>query len=623
MSQTQLRPAIPARTHFHPSNGQRRGRSEPSSSDVPSSRRSANRVKIQPASQEVISSLISTLSTISAPAERHFENLPDSPSFRHRPSSSRYSTIEAPGPKNTRNYVHKTEPAWPANVGFGTEYGVYGSPHDILGGQISDEDSAASPVIRTSRPPSTLSKRSSFRGHFRAGSWETQSGTRGSYRAPSSIGNLSIEPGRNASTTSLVSSANGGRKSLRKSTSRLLTGSEDPLREKSTERGRKNDGVVGGHISETALEDAEVIRYATPPYDRSILSRDTKGKSREGKEVAWPLDSRSNDTPSPGVEMDSVSRRLNGSPRSVGSGRLIPDRQSSLRHSSTASRRRRSTRTRQIQEVKPEEVIPIPARSNDVLGKISDDPDEDDVSKRIRELKARKRDREWPLSEASINSQTPPRALGIRSTPTAPASISPPLNGTPSTATPNIQAKRVRLRAGYHGDKASMSSSLRQPKSDEMIGLGKSLNGRRSGDEHRHQQRRPSRGASSYSETIHRTRSPFTDERRRSVDSVAEEVSDYLTAPRLSQKIMHQVTGRVISFSEVGDPDGFAVICCVGMGLTRYITAFYDELAVSLKLRLITPDRPGIGASEIDACGSDTPLGWPGMLSCARILFVC
>ena len=68
----------------------------------------------------------------------------------------------------------------------------------------------------------------------------------------------------------------------------------------------------------------------------------------------------------------------------------------------------------------------------------------------------------------------------------------------------------------------------------------------------------------------------------------------------------------MISFSEVGDSEGYAVICCVGMGLTRYITAFYDELALTLKLRLITPDRPGIGDSEPYPDGSVTPLSWPG-----------
>ena len=91
-----------------------------------------------------------------------------------------------------------------------------------------------------------------------------------------------------------------------------------------------------------------------------------------------------------------------------------------------------------------------------------------------------------------------------------------------------------------------------------------------------------------------------------------EAVKDYISSTRLSQKIKHPQTGRVVSFSEVGDPNGSVVFCCVGMGLTRYITAFYDELASTLKLRLITPDRPGIGASEAHVDGLDTPLGWPG-----------
>lgn len=48
------------------------------------------------------------------------------------------------------------------------------------------------------------------------------------------------------------------------------------------------------------------------------------------------------------------------------------------------------------------------------------------------------------------------------------------------------------------------------------------------------------------------------------------------------------------------------------MGLTRFITAFYDELALTLKLRLITPDRPGVGDSEPYTDGTATPLSWPG-----------
>ena len=98
--------------------------------------------------------------------------------------------------------------------------------------------------------------------------------------------------------------------------------------------------------------------------------------------------------------------------------------------------------------------------------------------------------------------------------------------------------------------------------------------------------------------------------RRSSTDSMDKAVSTFINAPRLSRKIRHPQTNRVISFSEVGDPTGSAVFCCVGMGLTRYVMAFYDELALTLKLRLITPDRPGVGESPSDQFG--TPLSWPG-----------
>lgn len=110
------------------------------------------------------------------------------------------------------------------------------------------------------------------------------------------------------------------------------------------------------------------------------------------------------------------------------------------------------------------------------------------------------------------------------------------------------------------------------------------------------------------------TQRPVGYERPQSADSVDDAVESYLCSPRLSQKIRHPQTGRTISFSEVGDANGSAVFCCVGMGLTRYITAFYDELALTLKLRLITPDRPGVGDSEPYSDGTATPLGWPGTL---------
>ncbi|KAI5805445.1 Alpha/Beta hydrolase protein [Peziza echinospora] len=108
------------------------------------------------------------------------------------------------------------------------------------------------------------------------------------------------------------------------------------------------------------------------------------------------------------------------------------------------------------------------------------------------------------------------------------------------------------------------------------------------------------------------------DERPSSADSIDGAVESYLCSPRLSQKIRAPGTGRTITFSEVGDPHGFAVFCCVGMGLTRYIMAFYDELALSLGLRLITPDRPGVGESDGIDESERTVLNWPD-----DVLFIC
>jgi hypothetical protein len=117
---------------------------------------------------------------------------------------------------------------------------------------------------------------------------------------------------------------------------------------------------------------------------------------------------------------------------------------------------------------------------------------------------------------------------------------------------------------------------------------------------------------------VQRPPRPIIEERPASMDSIDIKVDEYLDSSRLSQKIRHPQTGRIISFSEVGDPTGFAVFVCVGMGLTRYVMAFYDQLAATLKLRLITPDRPGIGGSQIDPTG--TPLSWPGKIVIALLL---
>ncbi|KAF2725041.1 alpha/beta-hydrolase, partial [Polychaeton citri CBS 116435] len=95
-------------------------------------------------------------------------------------------------------------------------------------------------------------------------------------------------------------------------------------------------------------------------------------------------------------------------------------------------------------------------------------------------------------------------------------------------------------------------------------------------------------------------------------DMIEEEVVSRLRAPRLNCKVRDALSGRVISFSEVGDPEGNAILMCTGLGLTRYVSELFHELAIALHIRIITIERPGIGASEAhspyDATG---PLAWP------------
>jgi len=48
------------------------------------------------------------------------------------------------------------------------------------------------------------------------------------------------------------------------------------------------------------------------------------------------------------------------------------------------------------------------------------------------------------------------------------------------------------------------------------------------------------------------------------------------------------------------------------MGLNRLVAAFYDEIATSFGLRIITPDRPGIGLSDEIRPSPKKVLAWAG-----------
>ncbi|WOO82616.1 uncharacterized protein LOC62_04G006096 [Vanrija pseudolonga] len=55
-------------------------------------------------------------------------------------------------------------------------------------------------------------------------------------------------------------------------------------------------------------------------------------------------------------------------------------------------------------------------------------------------------------------------------------------------------------------------------------------------------------------------------------------------------------TGLPVSYSDIGDPDGIPVLFVPPSGCTRWFSAPQDPLAAGFGLRLITVDRPGIGA---------------------------
>ncbi len=56
--------------------------------------------------------------------------------------------------------------------------------------------------------------------------------------------------------------------------------------------------------------------------------------------------------------------------------------------------------------------------------------------------------------------------------------------------------------------------------------------------------------------------------------------------------------GRRLGWTDYGDPDGVAVISCHGGLVCRHDVASADATAKEMGVRLISPDRPGIGLSD-------------------------
>ena len=321
-----------------------------------------------------------------------------------------------------------------------------------------------------------------------------------------------------------------------------------------------------------------------------------------------------------------------GSPDTVGSGLKIPTRDSSVRHShgSSSSKRKPKPHT---QSGGGRLILDDSADSSDKEPQTpTHDLEEDDVSRRIRELKEQKRMRESPLTVATDSSQSPSvtrQGKFDRSPPRQTHNLQ--VNGRDEPQkSPTKYVKPTWTDEDYENaapspvidQRINRISGVRASSEGSRVNAVRNKSITKPTEPQRTKSKAPQR---SNSRLLRRSTSPTTAQKHRrtfsnplaaedrasSLDSIDDAVFGYLSSPRLSQKIEHPTTGRLISFSEVGDPSGLAVFCCVGMGLTRYITAFYDELALTLKLRLITPDRPGVGASDPHDDGNDQPLRWP------------
>lgn len=576
------------------------------------------------ASPEVISNLISSLSGISKGADEYFEGKPPSAAA----TAAASPTNELPLPQSLSGSRA------PSTGSFGVDYGAYNKPAVASASSSRnpvslDEIAASAPVIRTSKPTSGYSplvppkspKRSTsrdnstsgLRSFIRTGSSTSRPSTNGSGRNDDahSIGNLSVERGSSLPDQEL--SHRKSNDSWSKKTSRSYKGlmymsSKERLREKE-ERKRSAEGVGPNALRSRSFGNLNGANNSTAPgTTKRSNSLNTTKPDQFLAETAISEEPNIADTSAVGVAIGSATDRVMDSIKTT-----IPVRDSSLRKSgqrkssSVPRPNRDSSRGRSAAPAEPSMSTPEPSRKRGAGKKVP--------------------------ARLDLDASAPGKSF----------LLGPGENVPTPTHTPNTQRFLETIRDDYLAFDSHTPGEEDGRGDDGAPFPNVSQNRRRSGHSPEKGARRrsgaasPAPGAdgkqkrsSSRLKRLSRPSSPIADtkqsnelyrdndtvgvplERLDSADSIDDAVESYLCSPRLTQKIRHPQTGRTICFSEVGDSEGSAVFCCVGMGLTRYITAFYDELALTLKLRLITPDRPGVGESDSYPDGSTTPLSWPG-----------
>ncbi|KAK0726243.1 hypothetical protein B0T21DRAFT_385556 [Apiosordaria backusii] len=552
-----------------------------------------------PASPEVISSLITSLSAISRPLSNHFE----SPS---------YLAPIGPGSPISISFPGSPTQSGGGGGSFGVDYGAFSKPSL---GELREEDvpldelAASAPVIRTSKPPSGLSVLTAPKSPRSPGARESSGGlkgllSRGSNSALSrpsskgsltsggtdsvgnSIGKLSVEP-RNEQPLSPGPDGHGlrkqrsfeswGWKNGRSQRSLKYMSSKEVLKEKDADKKRAGHGTLGFNPP-----SGSTTPRLDPLSAESIINEETN------------LD----------LGRDGLSSTLS-------SPRAIPTRDSSLRKTGSGAKRS-STRASRTSKRGSGTIPELEEQNSDGHTFFDDSRSRHSRQKPLDPLRlsADIPQHNSEKLQPEVHSAPPVTPMAAMF-----SDLDPLDDGAPSPAI--AQGRRRDREASAEANRRRSGRTTPDPFGGYTSeGGGVVVKSKRSSTRLKRLSGAPSptpdkpsdHRASGHSKGDH---PHIAYERPPSADSIDDAVESYLCSPRLSQKIRHPQTGRVISFSEVGDPNGSAVFCCVGMGLTRYITAFYDELALTLKLRLITPDRPGVGDSEPYAEGTATPLGWP------------
>ena len=463
-----------------------------------------------------------------------------------------------------------------------------------------------------------------------------------------SIGNISIEP--RSSITIANSDRSDDRRSLKsftssrlglKASTNSLRGSNGFVIPKATSEGKPiGESLTAGYTSSASpgLEDLVVLKRGT----RSSVAPEPLNIPRRASSV------QSNGS------LGKLHRSLEGTYGEPSGNKkkycipnedYIPTRKSSMRHNhrlSPSRHRKRSQLSEGSSNMEPHKSIleDQPDSPEQALQELPGEPKEDSVNRRIKELKDQKLERERNSMDTSTEYFSAPQTPdGSPTTSPDPdphprISICAPITRRETNAFEVDQTDLlVDIEKGAPApavaQRISRTSGMRTRSVEAKPAIETNFSAIPKDVSKRSSLALPTRSNSRLLKRFSRPMSPAPAEVRRTVsnslqenkrtssyqidegDLISNAVDKYLLSPRLSQKIKDPQTGRVVSFSEVGDPEGSVIFCCVGMGLTRFITAFYDELASTLKLRLVTPDRPGIGGSEPRTDGLDTPLGWP------------